>query len=180
MTTILALLRGVNVSGHNMIKMTALKSALENVGFQNIRTYLNTGNIFVDTNEESVSKISFVIKQELFRSFSMEIPVIIIRKKDMEDCFENNPFLKENGCDVKSLYVAFVSKTLEEKNIHDLKLSLVKPDEAIICPNYIYLKYHAGAGKTKLDNKYIEKKLQLTSTIRNWNTVTQLLKLYQE
>ena len=59
-------------------------------------------------------------------------------------------------------------------------MSQVKPDEASIDKNKIYIKYAVGAGKTRFDQKYIEKKLNLTATIRNWNTVTQLLKMFQE
>ena len=64
--------------------------------------------------------------------------------------------------------------------INDLKISQFKPDEAVIDANKIFIKYAVGAGKTRLDQKYIEKKLNLTATIRNWNTVTQLLKMYEE
>jgi len=82
--------------------------------------------------------------------------------------------------DIKKLYVAFVSTTLRSESINDLKMSQVKPDEASIDASRIYIKYSVGAGKTRFDQKYIEKKLNVTATIRNWNTVTQLLKLYEE
>ena len=62
---------------------------------------------------------------------------------------------------------------------NDLKMSQVKPDEASIDTNRIYIKYAVGAGKTRFDQKCIEKKLNVTATIRNWNTVVQLLELYQ-
>jgi uncharacterized protein (DUF1697 family) len=78
------------------------------------------------------------------------------------------------------LYVAFLSKELRSENINDLKISQFKPDEASIDANKIFIKYAVGAGKTRLDQKYIEKKLNVTATIRNWNTTTQLLKMYQE
>ncbi|MNR55166.1 hypothetical protein D3C85_1754870 [compost metagenome] len=82
--------------------------------------------------------------------------------------------------DIKKLYVAFVSIALRSDNINDLKMSQVKPDEATIDANRIYIKYAVGAGKTRFDQKYIEKKLNVIATIRNWNTVTQLLKIYEE
>lgn len=179
MATHLALLRGINVSGHNMMKMDALKSMLENIGFQNIRTYLQTGNVFVDS-EEDASKVGFMIKQEIFKVFGHEVPTIVITKEDLELCFKNNPFLKEKDIDAKKLYVAFVSTQLKKENINDLKISQFKPDEASIDGNRIFIKYAVGAGKTRFDQKYIEKKLNVTSTIRNWNTVTNLLAMYSE
>ncbi|UUW07703.1 DUF1697 domain-containing protein [Flavobacterium plurextorum] len=179
MTTHLALLRGINVSGHNMMKMDALKIMLENIGFQNIRTYLQTGNVFVDS-EEDASKVGFMIKQEIFKVFGHEVPTIVITKEDLELCFKNNPFLKEKDIDTKKLYVAFVSTQLKKENINDLKISQFKPDEASIDGNRIFIKYAVGAGKTRFDQKYIEKKLNITATIRNWNTVTNLLAMYSE
>jgi uncharacterized protein (DUF1697 family) len=180
MTTHLALLRGINVSGHNMMKMEALKTMLENIGFQNVRTYLQSGNVFVDTDEESASKVGFMIKQEIFKVFGHEVPTIVITKEDLELCFKNSPYLKEEDLDTKKLYVAFVSTALKSENINDLKISQFKPDEASIDGNRIFIKYAIGAGKTRLEGKYIEKKLNVIVTMRNWNTVTNLLKMYAE
>ncbi|MBA9074856.1 uncharacterized protein (DUF1697 family) [Flavobacterium gossypii] len=180
MTTHLALLRGINVSGHNMIKMEALKTTLEAIGFQNVQTYIQSGNVFVDTEEENALKVGFLIRQEIFKVFGHEVPVVVIGKDDLAICFRNNPFLKEKDIDTKKLYVAFVSTTLKNESINDLKISQFKPDEASIDGSRIYIKYAVGAGKTRFDQKYIEKKLNVTATIRNWNTVTQLLTLFEE
>jgi uncharacterized protein (DUF1697 family) len=180
MTTHLALLRGINVSGHNMIKMEALKTTLEAVGFLNVQTYIQSGNVFVDTEEENPAAVGFKIKQEIFKAFGHEVPIVVIGKTDLEACLKNNPFLKEAALDIKKLYVAFISTTLRSDSMNDLKMSQVKPDEASIDANRIYIKYAVGAGKTRFDQKYIEKKLNVTATIRNWNTVTQLLKMYEE
>ncbi|MFV5696405.1 DUF1697 domain-containing protein [Flavobacterium sp. LB3P122] len=180
MTTHLALLRGINVSGHNMIKMEALKTTLEAIGFQNVVTYIQSGNVFVDTEEENASKVGFQIKQEIFKVFGHEVPIVVISSADLEACLKNNPFLKEKDIDIKKLYVAFISTALQSTSINDLKISQFKPDEASIDGSRIFIKYAVGAGKTRFDQKYIEKKLNVTATIRNWNTVTQLLKMYQE
>lgn len=180
MTTHLALLRGINVSGHNMIKMEALKTTLEAIGFQNVQTYIQSGNVFVDSDDENASAVGFKIKQEIFKIFGHEVPIVVVNKEDLAICFKNNPFLKDKDIDTKKLYVAFVSTTLKSDSINDLKISQFKPDEASIDGNKIYIKYAVGAGKTRFDQKYIEKKLNVTATIRNWNTVTQLLKIYEE
>ncbi len=157
MTTHLALLRGINVSGHNMIKMEALKTTLENIGFQNVQTYIQSGNVFVDTEKENPAKIGFLIKQEIYKVFGHDVPVVVIGQQDLEACFKNNPFLKEPDADLKKLYVAFVSTVLKSENINDLKISQFKPDTAVIDASRIYIKYAVGAGKTRLDQKYIEK-----------------------
>jgi uncharacterized protein (DUF1697 family) len=180
MTTHLILLRGINVSGHNMIKMETLKTTLENIGFQNVQTYIQSGNVFVDTDQENAASVGFQIKQEIFKVLGHEVPVVVIGKQDLEACFANNPYLKEKELDLKKLYVAFVSIGLRSDSINDLKISQFKPDEASIDATRIYIKYAVGAGKTRFDQKYIEKKLNVTATIRNWNTITNLLKIYEE
>lgn len=176
----LALLRGINVSGHNMIKMEDLKTLLTQLNFANVTTYIQSGNVFVETEEENGPTVGFQIKQALFQKMGLDVPVVVIGKQDLEACFTNNPFLKEKEVDTKKLYVAFVSKELQASHINDLKMSQFKPDEVHIDGSRIYIKYAVGAGKTRLDQKYIEKKLQVIATIRNWNTVTTLLNMYQE
>ena len=180
MTKYLALLRGINVSGHNMIKMDALKKMLENMGFQNVETYIQSGNVFLDSEDENAAGVGFKIKQEIAKVFGYDVPVAMVSKNDLELCFTNNLFLMEKGCDSKKLYVAFISKELTTVALNDLKISNFKPDEAAIDGNRIYIKYAIGAGKTNLDQKYIEKKLNVVATIRNWNTVTNLFEMYKD
>ena len=179
MKTHLALLRGINVSGHNRIKMEMFKSALEGIGFTNVVTYIQSGNVFVSTPEESPSKVGFLIKQEIYKTFGHDVPVVVIGKVDLETCLLSNPFLKEKEVDTKKLYVSFVSMALKSDRIHDLKISNIKPDEVHIDGSRIYIKYAFSPAKTRLDNNYIEKKLNVVSTIRNWNTVNKLLELYE-
>jgi uncharacterized protein (DUF1697 family) len=179
MKTHLVLLRGINVSGHNMIKMEVLKTLLEKAGFQNVQTYIQSGNVFVDSDEAHGASVGFKIKQEIFKELGLEVPVVVISKEDLEACLKNNPYLKEKDCDTKKLYVAFISKELSNGALNDLKISQFKPDEAAIDQSRIYIKYAVGAGKTRLDQKYIEKKLNVVATIRNWNTVTTLLEMFE-
>ena len=174
----LALLRGINVSGHNMIKMEALKTTLEIIGFTNVVTYIQSGNVFVEADEESGFSVGFKIKQEIYKTFGHEVPVIVIGKQDLESCLMNNPFLKEKEVDTKKLYVAFLSKEMSSTAINELKISQFKPDEAVVDGNRIFIKYDVGAGKTRLDQKYIEKKLNVVATMRNWNTVNKLLEMF--
>lgn len=174
----LALLRGINVSGHNMIKMDTLKIILENVGFQNVETYVQSGNVFLETEDENPQSVGFTIKQEIAKQLGVDVPVIVISKTDLEKCLTNNPFFKEKEVDTKKLYVAFISKELNNTFLNELKISQFKPDEAFIDGIRIYMKLETGAGNTKLTQKYIEKKLNVTATTRNWNTVNKLIELF--
>ena len=71
MTKYLALLRGINVSGHNMIKMDALKKMLENMGFQNVETYIQSGNVFVDSEEENVAGVGLKLNKKFQKFLAM-------------------------------------------------------------------------------------------------------------
>ena len=179
MKTHLVLLRGINVSGHRMIKMDALKKTLEDIGFQDVQTYIQTGNVFVNTLEESAAKVGFLIKQEIYKVFGHDVPTVVIHENDLKACFRNNPFLKEPEADTKKMYVAFISTHLTSESINHLKISNIKPDEVAVDESRIYIKYAISPAKTRLDQNYIEKKLNVTATIRNWNTVTQLLQIFE-
>ena len=180
MYTHLALLRGINVSGHKIINMGALKKALEGIGYTNVVTYIQSGNVFVDTDEESLSKVGFLIKQEIFKEFGHDVPVIVIGKEDLQACLDRNLFLNEDEIDLKKLYVSFISSELPENMITQLNLNFIKPDEIQLDGKRIYLKYDISPAKTKLDNKWIEKSMNVVSTTRNWNTVNTLLKIFKE
>ena len=180
MHTHLALLRGINVSGHKMINMVALKKALEAVGFQKVVTYIQSGNVFLDSEEESPGKVGFLIKQEIFKEFGHDVPVIVIGKEDLQACLDRNEFLNDEGVDLKKLYVSFIASELPNNMITQLNLNFIKPDEIQLDGKRIYLKYDISPAKTKLDNKWIEKSMNVVSTTRNWYTVNTLLKMFEE
>lgn len=178
MKTHLALLRGINVSGQKVIKMDALKKALEHTGFQNVRTYIQSGNVFVNSEEENPQKVADCIKAEIQKSFGYDVPVLMVEKADLEACLVRNKFLNEEGVDLKKLYVSFVSSVVPDNMITQLNLNFIKPDEIQLDGRRIYIKYESSAAKTKLDNKWIEKSMNVISTTRNWNTVNKLLELF--
>lgn len=174
----LALLRGINVSGHKMIKMEELRKALESIGFTNVSTYIQSGNVFVESDEESAAKVGFLIKQEIYKTFGHDVPVIMVTKDDLQACLERNEFLNESDVDLKKLYVSFISSELPENMITQLNLNFIEPDKIQLDGRRIYLKYDISPAKTKLDNKWIEKSMNVVSTTRNWNTVNKLLELF--
>ena len=173
----LALLRGINVSGHKMIKMDALKKALEAIGFSNVETYIQSGNVFVSSEEESAAKVGFLIKQEIFKTFGHDVPVIMVSKADLEFVTQQNPFYKV-GEETKPLYICFLSEKPTSSHIQELKDQKFKDDKFEVKENFIFLKYAESPAKTKLDGKIIEKKLQVISTTRNWNTTNKLLEMF--
>lgn len=176
----LALLRGINVSGHNMIKMDALKKALESIGFKDVVTYIQSGNVFVESEEVSAAKVGFQITQEIFKTFGHDVPTIVISKGDLQSCLDRNLFLKDKNVDLKKLYVSFLTSELPENMITQINLNFIKPDLIQLDGKRVYLKYDISPAKTRLDNKWIEKNMNVIATTRNWNTVNKLLELFEE
>ena len=173
-------LRAINVSGHNMIKMDALKKALESIGFTNVLTYVQSGNVFIETEEINLSKVGFLMTQEIFKTFGHDVPVMVLSKEDLRACFDRNIFLKDKNVDSKKLYVSFLSAEMPDNKITQINTNFIKPDEIHIDGKRIYIKYDVSPGKTRLDNRWIEKNMNVFSTIRNWNTVSKLLELFDQ
>ena len=178
MPTHLALLRGINVSGQKLIKMEELRRDLEGVGFSNVRTYIQSGNVFVTTDEADGNLVANQIRVTILNSFGHDVPVLIIGKEDLKACLERNRFLDEEGVDLKKLYVSFISAEVPEQMVTQLNLNFIEPDKIQLDGRRIYLKYHSSPANTKLDNKWIEKSMNVISTTRNWNTVNKMLAMF--
>lgn len=99
-----------------------------------------------------------MIKQEIFKTFGHDVPIIMITKEDLQACLDRNDFLNEPDIDLKKLYVSFISSKLPENMITQLNLNYIKPDKIQLDGKRIYLKYDISPAKTRLDNKWIEKK----------------------
>ncbi len=172
----LILLRGINVSGKNIIKMERLREVLSQNGFENVKTYIQSGNILLESEDKNSEKVAREIENLIETHFELHVSAIAVSKKILKKVLEENPFLNQNS-DLKKLYVVFLSAIpLEESKMKLLKTNL-EPDEFKISGKIVYLKYHDTAGNSKLSNKLIENKLKVNATMRNWNTIQKLLEL---
>jgi uncharacterized protein (DUF1697 family) len=179
MKTHLVLLRGINVSGQKLIKMEDLRQLLEAAGFKNVSTYIQSGNVFVDTDETSKAKVADRIKQAIKEKYGFDVGILVLGLAELKEKVANNPFVAEPDVDLKQVYVAFLSDNPTSENIEKFRQFDVQNDIAVIKGDVIYLKYAIGAGQTKLSNALIESKLKLVSTSRNWNTTLKLLGMFE-
>lgn len=178
--TFVAILRGINVSGKNMIKMPALVKTFESLGFENVKTYVQSGNVIFQSQSKIISDLEKQIQDKIENNFEAKIPVIILDRKYIMEVQENNPFVKESDIDLSKLHVTFLSEEPESKNIVKIDADKYFPDEFIIDKKVIYLYCPGGYGKTKLHNNFFESKLKVNATTRNWNTVNALVKMVTE
>ena len=174
MSTYVALLRGINVGGHKIIKMDQLRKAFEEMGFGDVATYVQSGNVVFKSPKKASEELSKKIEEMLLRQFSMSVPVIVRTAEELGDVLRNNPFLKERGPDVTRLHVTFLSHTPEKAAVRGLDAIQSGPDRFQCRGQDIYLYCPNGFGGTKLSINAFEKVLAVGATTRNWNTVNKL------
>jgi len=176
MKKFIALLRGINVSGQKKIKMSDLKLLFDDLGFQNVETYIQSGNVIFSSIEKSVKKLELKISSGIKRKYGFDVRVLVIKPDEIEYVIKNNPFIKKKKATEK-LYATFLADIPSAENIKKLKTRDYSPEEYIIDGKYIYLFFPVGAGKAKLNNNLFENKLKLAATSRNWKTIKALSEL---
>ena len=176
MSKFIALLRGINVSGQKQIKMPDLKSLFEESGFQNIETYIQSGNVIFTSKEKLPEKLEQKISLAIKRKFGFDVQIIVLTPEEIEYVLNNNLFIKKKK-ESEKLYVTFLAKSPSDENINKLNAIDYSPEEYIIDGRYIYLFVPNGYGKAKLNNNFFESKLNVSATTRNWKTVNKMFEL---
>ena len=181
MQTFISILRGINVSGQKKILMADLKALYENLKFSEVKTYIQSGNV-IFKSDSKLSDLQFAekIKREILKNFKFEVPVIIRTKEELKKIIAQNPFMEEKNIDLKKLHATFLSETPAKEKIEQIKEVDFSPDQFIIKGKEIYLHIPNSYGETKLSNNFFEKKLKVTATTRNWNTVNKLFELAEQ
>lgn len=177
MTTYISLLRGINVNGQKIIKMNLLKNMFHNLGFEQVITYLQSGNVIFESEEKNVNTLTELIQTRILNEFGFEVPVVVVEKYKLAAIIKNNPFSKHQEKEINALYVSFLGAEAElydEKNILNKKQD---GEEIIFSKHAIYLYCPNGYGKTKLHTTFLESKLKVMITTRNWKTTMELLRL---
>jgi uncharacterized protein (DUF1697 family) len=177
MNTYISILRGINVSGKNIIKMEALRNVFIYIGFSDVKTYIQSGNIIFKFKKASPQKLAVAISSVIKKEFNYEVPVLVLEITDIETVISNNPFLNKPKQDEKNWHVTFLEQAPDKALIAAISTTNFAPDEFKIIDKAVYLSCPNGYGNTKLNNTFFEKKLKTTATTRNWKTVNELLKL---
>ena len=180
MTTFITILRGINVSGQKKIRMDELKTILEKLKFQNIRTYIQSGNIIFKDGENNPGELVKKIENAIFDNYGFQVPVIIRDYEQLLKIKGNNPFLKQKDNDITKLYVTFLAGEPQKEYAEQINTFNDPVDKFIIKGTEIYLFCPGGYGKTKLSNSFFERKLKITATTRNWKTVNKLVEIAEK
>ena len=170
MQTYIAILRGINVGGKRIIKMLALKEMFITLGYQNIATYIQSGNVVLQSKKANPIKLAEVITNAISKTFGFDVPVIVFEYETLNNIVEENEFFKHKSKSVEHLHITFLADELTKENQAKIKREDYLPDEFLIHGKAIYLYCPNGYSKSKLTNDFFEKKLRVNATTRNWKT----------
>ncbi len=170
----MALLRGINVGGHNKVAMGDLRELLGGLGYADVETYLQSGNALFTTTKTTPEGLAGDIEKGLKARLAIDVKVLVRTGAELAEVVEGNPF-PEVTSEPKKLHVAFLSAPPDDEKVAGLDRARFEPDELRLGDRAVYLWYPNGYGRTKLTNDVLEKKLGVPATTRNWNTVVALL-----
>ena len=170
------MLRGINVSGQKLIKMKALQQLYEDLGFRNITTYLQSGNVIFTIDEVNSKILEQRISVQIETDFGFNVPVIVLTIDKLKQVIDNNPFQKTADMN-QFVYVTFLYSMPELYNKESIENKKQGGEEVVFTDNVVFLYCPNGYGKTKLTNNFIETKLKVEATTRNWKTVNELLNI---
>lgn len=170
MNTYIAILRGINVGGNRKLPMAELRELLGSLGFQDIRTYIQSGNIIFTSDLSDTKQLETIISESIQSKYDYNVPTIVKTIAQWEQAIVNNPY---KGKDIKRVLFTFL-KEIPEVTIPQ---HVSENDEYQLIHDVVHLHCPNGYGNTKLNNNFFEKQLGIIATTRNWNTVEKLLQL---
>lgn len=173
------MLRGINVSGQKIIRMERLRAAFEELGFAQVKTYVQSGNVIFETDKPAAS-LAATIEKKILAEFGFEVPVLTKSAKELADIVKRNPFVKDPDIDPTKLHVTFLSDNPPRNALELLQPLAAGAEQVRLVSRAVYLFCPNGYGNTKLTNTAIEKKLSCRATTRNWTTTNKLLEMAEE
>jgi len=174
MNAYVALLRGINVSGQNAIRMPELQDSFSGLGFADVQTYLQSGNVVFRAGKSDEVELAAVIAARVTQDFGHVVPVLVISAKELDQVANSNPLWPKAGGNEKLFHSTFLSQPVSPGSFEALKLPAAVGERAVLVGRAVLLHCPHGYGKTKLNNSYFERALGVSATTRNWRTVLAL------
>jgi uncharacterized protein (DUF1697 family) len=161
MNTYIVLLKGINVGGHKKVPMIELRELLTKSGFQNVKTYIQSGNVIIETSKKNSQKID-------------EVSVLAKTRKELERIFNDSPFSEEEK---KKSYFIMLQDMPNSDLVKVASGKVYEEEQYQIINDCIYYYSAKGFGQSKFNANYFERKLNTFATARNYNTMVKLLSL---
>ncbi len=180
MPVFISMLRGVNVGGHNKIKMEELRALYESLGFQNPRSFIQSGNVLFRTKERNCAAIAKRISDAIERKFGFRPAVILRTASELREVIASNPFASREGIDPSRLAVSFLEVGTTGEIREKLLAIKCEPEELRVQERELFVYFPNGMARPKLSMSTVERILKTPCTVRNWNTVQKLLEMAED
>ncbi|KKO04861.1 hypothetical protein LCGC14_0081730 [marine sediment metagenome] len=177
MTTYVAFLRGINVSGKHKVLMSELRKLCENLNLQQVMTYIQSGNIVFNSTVGSTVELEELLSKAILNDFGFNVPVIVKTVSGLQEILNHNPFITDVEILSKQIYFVLFKNNPNIDALENFKSESFDNEEFVIVDTCIYLKCKSGYGKAKLNNNLIERKLKVLATTRNYRTMIKLIEL---
>jgi uncharacterized protein (DUF1697 family) len=176
MTTYVALLRGINLGSRNKIRMADLRELVEGLGHEKVRTHILSGNVLFESRRRGVKALEDELERAIRKRFGFEVAVLVRTAEELADIVEHNP-LPHATAEGARLFVLFLDRNPSGERLAEIDPDDFAPEEFAVGDRVIYAWYRQGLQGSKLAGALADKRLGVTMTNRNWNTVTKLLEL---
>lgn len=174
------MLRGVNVGGHNKIKMDALRALYESMKLREAQTYVQSGNVIFRTDERDIARLTKRIEDGIERKLRFRPDVILRTATEMREVIARNPFAKRRGIEPSKLLVSFLASDPGAEAREKVRQMKCDPEELRIEGREMHIYFPNGVGHSKLSLVRLEKTLKTPGTARNWNSVTKMLEMAEK
>ncbi len=171
-----ALLRGINVGGKNMLPMKELAVMFAKAGCSDVVTYIQSGNVVFCADDKVAAGLGAAIAKQVEARFGLRVPLVLRTAAEIDVVIRANPFLKA-GASEEMLHVCFLADRPGKEFIAGLDAGRSTPDAFAVVGREIYMQLVNGVSGTKLTNAYFDSKLKTVSTMRNWRTVLKLAEM---
>jgi uncharacterized protein (DUF1697 family) len=175
----IALLRGINVGGKNMVPMADLADAFAKAGCLDVRTYIQSGNVVFAADAATAERVPVLVPERIGRKLGFRPPVVLRTAAEFRRVTEGNPYLSDDA-DLRLLYVMFLAGSPGRRRAAGLDPDRSPGDSFEFRGREIYLRLGTGAAKTRLTNAYFDSTLETVSTSRNWRTVLTLAEMARD
>jgi uncharacterized protein (DUF1697 family) len=174
MTRCVSLFRGINVGGHQIVRMDALKELHMSLDLRDVQTYIQSGNVVFTSDKANVAQIQKDIEDSFAQTFGFPVKVMVRTASELNAIIENNPFQNQAVKESKWIIAMFLASDPSITALEDIEKAYTGPEEIHIIGQEVFIYYPEGMGRSKLTNTLLGKKLKTMGTARNWNTVLKL------
>jgi uncharacterized protein (DUF1697 family) len=174
MPVYVSLLRGINLGGHKKIKMDQLRTSFEALGFEQVKTYIQSGNVVFKAPNTSPDGLCKKIETKIQGDFGHSVSVIVRTANEIKQVMSNNPFVKVNGIDPEKLHVMFLSKAPETRALEKVILLASAPQRLRCVGRELHLYLPHGVAESFVMRKPVDRLLAVVTTMRNWRTVNAI------